>query len=79
MILPSNDAWVGNGDPMAYPVIDESGAFMPVTINVAGSYVLDGGTEVNDEIAENTVSPTPLSVVVCAMLSCRSLLHSIRR
>ena len=55
MILPSNDAWVGNGNPMQYPIIDESGAFMPVTIDVAGTAVLDGGTEVNDEIRANTV------------------------
>jgi hypothetical protein len=55
MILPSNDAWVSNGDPVAYPVIDETTAeFLPVTIDVAGSGVLDAGTEVNDELPANT-------------------------
>lgn len=56
MVIPSNDAWVSNGNPEAYPVIDAStGGFLPVTINVAGSDVLDAGTEVNDELPDNTV------------------------
>lgn len=56
MILPSNDAWVGNGDPVAYEVVDGmTGDFTNQEIEIAGSDVLDGGTEVNDELPENTV------------------------
>ena len=54
MILPSNDAFVANGDPMAHEVFSVDGKFVPVTIDSMGSMVLDAGTEVNDEIPENT-------------------------
>lgn len=51
MVIPSNLAWVSSGNPTAYPVIDEMTAeFLPVTIDVTGSDVLDTGAEVNDEL-----------------------------
>jgi len=56
MILPSNDAWVSNGNPEAYPVIDEMGDFLTVVIDVLGGDVLDASTEVNDKLPANTVS-----------------------
>ena len=50
MVLPSNDAFIGNDHPMAYPIFDESGAFVgPVTVRVSGRDVWDAGTEANTE------------------------------
>ena len=54
MVIPSNDAFVANGDPMAHRIFSDAGVFMPSTIVVAGADVLDAGTEVNDETATNT-------------------------
>ena len=54
MILPSNDAFVANGNPMAFTIFDEHANFVPVLVESLGSMALDGGTEVNDEIPENT-------------------------
>jgi hypothetical protein len=50
MILPSNDAFVANGDPMAHALFDAEGEFTgPVSFVVYGSEVLDAGTEDNTE------------------------------
>jgi len=54
MILPSNDAFVANGDPLAFPLFSESGTFLPVRVESMGNMALDGGTEVNDEVPMNT-------------------------
>ena len=54
MFVPSNDAWAGNGDPMAYELINADGEFQPLSITVMGTDVLDAGSEENDEIPENT-------------------------
>ena len=53
MIIPSNDAFIGNGDPMAYEVFDESGNFVMTEIIILGTQVWDAGTEVNDEVPAN--------------------------
>ena len=53
MVIPSNDAFIGNDDPMAYKIVD-NGVFTPMVINVMGSSVWDAGTEINDEIPANT-------------------------
>ena len=53
MIIPSNDAFIGNGDPMAYEVFDENGIFIPIDIVIMGSQVWDAGSEVNDEVPAN--------------------------
>lgn len=53
MILPSNDAFVANADPMAVRVFDESGNFHPREITITGIAVRDAGTEVNDEVPEH--------------------------
>ena len=54
MILPSNDFCVSNGSPVAHPIFDENGNFVAENFFVTGAEVLDAGTEVNDEIPENT-------------------------
>lgn len=54
MIIPSNDAFVANGNPMAFQIFDAAGNFLGADFMVAGSMVLDAGTEVNDEVPANT-------------------------
>ena len=54
MVIPSNDAFVGNDDPMSYAIFDDDGDFIGADFFIAGSAILDAGTEVNDEIPENT-------------------------
>ncbi|HHP7232100.1 MAG TPA: spondin domain-containing protein [Xenococcaceae cyanobacterium] len=54
MVVPSNDAFIANGDPLLRPLFDEAGDFIGADFIVAGDQVLDGGTEVNDELAEST-------------------------
>ena len=54
MILPSNDAFVANGNPMAYTLIEADGTMNDLTIQEMGSEVKDAGTEVNDELPANT-------------------------
>ncbi len=48
MILPSNDGFVGNDDPMGHRVFN-GGAFSGADFVVAGTDALDAGTEDNDE------------------------------
>ncbi|MEM9825300.1 MAG: spondin domain-containing protein [Planctomycetota bacterium] len=49
MVIPSNDAFLANLDPMAYELFDQDGFFSgPLTITLYGNDVLDAGTEVND-------------------------------
>lgn len=48
MILPSNDHFIGNDDPLAYQIFDENGVFTGNrTINVTGAQIYDAGTEAN--------------------------------
>ncbi|MEM9914728.1 MAG: spondin domain-containing protein [Planctomycetota bacterium] len=54
MVIPSNDTFIGNGNPFAYQVFnpageinDPSGVF---TIEIFGSDLYDAGTEVNDSL-----------------------------
>ncbi|QDV34329.1 spondin domain-containing protein [Tautonia plasticadhaerens] len=61
MIVPSNDFFIANGDPMAFELFDDLGNFLGNTgtpgvfeFLVLGSQVLDAGTEVNDELMANT-------------------------
>lgn len=54
MVIPSNDAFIGNDDPLAFAVFDGAGNFIGGEFIVAGSMVRDAGTEVNDELPENT-------------------------
>src|SRR5690606_36066678 len=49
-IHPSDDAFVGNDDPMRYEIFDANGQFTgPLVIDVYGADVLDAGTRRNDE------------------------------
>jgi hypothetical protein len=54
MVIPSNDAFIANGNPLAIPVFDAMGNFVGGSFIVTGSMVWDAGTEVNDEIPMNT-------------------------
>ncbi len=54
MIIPSNDAFVANASGTAHQVFDELGNFVGGSFVLMGSRVRDAGTEVNDEIPENT-------------------------
>ena len=54
MVIPSNDFWIANGNPMAYEVITPMGEFIGTEFMVFGDQVLDAGTEVNDEIPAYT-------------------------
>ncbi|MCA9213725.1 MAG: spondin domain-containing protein [Planctomycetales bacterium] len=51
MIIPSNDAFFGNDDPMAYKLFDMNGNFAgPLTITINGSDIWDAGSEVNNKM-----------------------------
>jgi len=54
MAIPSNDAFVGNGDPKAFQISDHNGDFIGGQMIVMGSQVWAAGTEVNDEAPANT-------------------------
>ncbi len=60
MVIPSNDAFIGNDDPMQLDLFDDDGNLIRrVGANafiVTGNDVYDAGTEVNDEIPENTAA-----------------------
>ena len=53
MIIPSNDAFIANGDPLAHMLFDASGNFVGENFVVSGDETNDAGTEVNDELAGN--------------------------
>ena len=52
--IPSNDAFIANGNPLAHEIFDDAGNFLGADFVVLGSEVLDGGTEVNDELPFST-------------------------
>jgi CHRD domain len=54
MVIPSNDAFIANDDPLAHPIFDGSGNFLGGDFIVFGKEVRDAGTEVNDESPTNT-------------------------
>jgi hypothetical protein len=49
MVLPSNDAFYGNDDPMQFEVFDAQGNFQEINIIFTKSEWWDAGTEVNDK------------------------------
>ncbi|MDY6804204.1 MAG: spondin domain-containing protein [Cyanobacteriota bacterium] len=53
MVIPSNDAWIANGNQTEHRLFDD-GEFGPISFVVRGDRVLDAGTEVNDEVPANT-------------------------
>jgi hypothetical protein len=54
MVIPSNDAFIGNDYPNAIPIFDDEGNFIGADLIVYGNRVLDAGTEVNDEAEATT-------------------------
>ncbi|MEP6887881.1 MAG: spondin domain-containing protein, partial [Nitrospirales bacterium] len=54
MVIPSNDAFIANGNPTAFRIFDNLGNFQGADFTVLGSQVLDAGTEVNTEIPAQT-------------------------
>ncbi|ELR99740.1 spondin domain-containing protein [Gloeocapsa sp. PCC 73106] len=54
MVIPSNDAFIANGNPTAHPIFDDFGNFIGADFIELGEDILDGGTEVNDELPVNT-------------------------
>ncbi|MBU2878585.1 spondin domain-containing protein [Aliiglaciecola sp. 3_MG-2023] len=47
MLIPTNDAFIGNDNPMAYSLFNDDGNFVGLDILVLGSSVYDSGTELN--------------------------------
>lgn len=48
MVLPSNDTFIGNDNPLAYQLFDAAGDFLgDQVIEVTGAQIYDAGTEVN--------------------------------
>ena len=45
MVIPSNDAYVANGNPLAHALFDESGNFIGAEITILGTSVNDAGTD----------------------------------
>jgi Ca2+-binding RTX toxin-like protein len=60
MVIPSNDAFIGNDDPSELSLFDSAGRLIERTganaYVVHGDEVWDAGTEVNDEVPENTAA-----------------------
>ncbi|MCA1994217.1 MAG: spondin domain-containing protein [Coleofasciculus sp. S288] len=54
MIVPSNDAFIANNNPFAVKIFDEEGKFLGADFIISGDRIWDAGTEVNDEVPENT-------------------------
>ena len=54
MVIPSNDAFIGNQNHRDFPIFDEQGNFLDLQLIVNGNEVADAGTEVNDELEANT-------------------------
>lgn len=54
MVIPSNDAFIANGNPLAHEIFDAGGNFIGADFIIMGSSVLDAGTEMNDELPMNT-------------------------
>ena len=49
MVIPSNDAVIGNDNPTAFSMFDGAGVFQgPLVIEVTGQNIYDAGTEAND-------------------------------
>lgn len=62
MVVPSNDAFFGNPDPMAYELFDAMGMVnKDFEINLFGSNVWDAGTEENDFMAAAFTPPVGMS------------------
>ena len=47
MVVPSNDYFIGNDDPMAYRVLDDDGSLLIGSISQTGGDIWDAGSEVD--------------------------------
>jgi hypothetical protein len=47
MVVPSNDAFIGNDNPLAHELFDAGGNFVGQDFTLVGSSIWDAGTEVN--------------------------------
>lgn len=54
MVLPSNDFWYANANPLEHEIFDEDGNFVAQDFFVTNQEVRDAGTEINDEVPANT-------------------------
>lgn len=54
MVIPSNDAFIGNAGHREFPIFDEEGNFLDLQLLIDGDDVADAGTEINDELEANT-------------------------
>lgn len=54
MVIPSNDAFIGNDDPMHFEIFNGSGQFQGADMTLTGTMVKDAGTELNDELPAHT-------------------------
>ncbi|MDZ7637584.1 MAG: spondin domain-containing protein [Bryobacterales bacterium] len=54
MIIPSNDFFIANANPLAHSIFDGAGNFVGASFVILGSAVRDAGTEVNDELESTT-------------------------
>ena len=50
MVIPSNDAFIGNDDATALQLFDADGNFQSLSFTVFGESVMDAGTEANNEL-----------------------------
>lgn len=51
MVIPSNDAFIGNGNPFAYELFNDMGEFTNISpIEVTADEVWDAGTEVSNNL-----------------------------
>jgi Right handed beta helix region len=54
MVIPSNDAFIGNDDAEAHRIFDVDGDFLGAFLTIDGDEVKDAGTELNDEFPDHT-------------------------
>jgi hypothetical protein len=55
MVVPSNDAFSANPDPVSHPLFNAAGQFVGQDFTTNGNVdIWDAGTEVNDEVPMNT-------------------------
>ncbi|MCO6042617.1 spondin domain-containing protein [Aeoliella sp. ICT_H6.2] len=73
MVVPSNDSFIGNDDPMGVELFDGGGNFVGAGFELTGSQIWDAGSEVNDlagaayidggDAALGTEDSSPVSLV----------------
>ncbi len=80
MVVPSNDAFIGNHDPHAIELFDAAGHFKGKKIvTILGSMVWDAGTELNNEMQAgflNQTEPNTGTTTNCPVLPHPGLIGS---